>query len=109
MASGKPAAALDLLNAMLVSHPGDVSLRRLVVNAENEFCELADASGRFAVNILNDAQQSLSNVFAGLDPNVEDRFETIGHWTTLTGGTPILADALVALDCERRDKIVAWP
>lgn len=76
------------------------ALLLVCVNAENEFCELADASGRFAVNILSDAQQALSNVFAGLDPNVEDRFETIGHWTTLTGGTPILADALVALDCE---------
>jgi hypothetical protein len=38
MASGKPAVALDLLNAMVATHPGDVALRRLLVNAENDFC-----------------------------------------------------------------------
>jgi hypothetical protein len=38
MADGKPAAALDLLNAMVGTHPGDVALRQLVVNAENDFC-----------------------------------------------------------------------
>ena len=76
------------------------ALLLVCVNADNEFCEMADASGRFAVNLLKDDQQALSNVFAGLDPDVEDRFGAAGHWTTLTGGTPILADALVALDCE---------
>ena len=76
------------------------ALLLVCVNADNEFCEMVDASGRFAVNLLKDSQQELSNVFAGLDPDVSDRFEAAGVWTTLTGGTPILSDALVALDCE---------
>ena len=71
------------------------------VNAENEFCDLVDASGRFAVNILKDEQQHLSNVFAGLDDSTSaSRFASAGNWTTLRGGSPILTDALVALDCE---------
>jgi len=75
------------------------ALLLVCVNADNVFCELADASGRFAVNILKDSQQDLSNVFAGLE-DTDDRFATIGDWTTLTGGSPILADGLVSLDCE---------
>ena len=69
------------------------------VNVDNEFCALADASGRFAVNILGEHQQALSNVFAGIDAT-PDRFAAAGDWTTLSSGAPILADALVSLDCE---------
>ena len=75
------------------------ALLLVCVNAGNEFCELADASERFAVNILADGQQAVSNVFAGLD-GTDDRFARIGDWSVLSGGSPILADALVALDCE---------
>ena len=77
------------------------ALLLVCVNAENEFCALADASERFAVNILSERQQTLSNVFAGIAGNAgEDRFAAAGDWTTLSGGSPILSDALVSLDCE---------
>jgi hypothetical protein len=39
MDGGQPEAALELLNAMAAAHPGDDSLRQLVVNAEKDFCE----------------------------------------------------------------------
>ncbi|HXV75794.1 MAG TPA: DUF4388 domain-containing protein [Candidatus Polarisedimenticolaceae bacterium] len=39
MSGGQPEAALELLNAMAAAHPGDVSLRQLVVNAEQDFCD----------------------------------------------------------------------
>ena len=71
------------------------------VNADNEFCAVADAAGHFAVNILGAHQRLHSNVFAGLDEATSaDRFATAGEWTTLASGAPILSDALVALDCE---------
>ncbi len=38
MSGGQPEAALELLKAMANAHPGDVSLRQLVVNAERDFC-----------------------------------------------------------------------
>jgi flavin reductase (DIM6/NTAB) family NADH-FMN oxidoreductase RutF len=50
----------------------------------------------FAVNILREDQQELSNRFAYLQD--EDRFR-VGHWTTAVTGAPVLADALAWLDC----------
>lgn len=48
----------------------------------------------FAVNILREDQQELSDRFA----YKEDRF-TEGNWTTAKTGAPILEDALAWLDC----------
>jgi len=71
------------------------------INADNEFCAMADESGSFSINILKDYQADISNVFAGLaDTDDADRFASVGEWTTLTSGAPILTDALVSLDCE---------
>ena len=39
MSSGRPEAALELLNAISAAHPTDVALRQLVVNAEQDFCK----------------------------------------------------------------------
>ena len=77
----------------------DPALILACVNAENEFCSMADANGHFAVNLLTTSHTELSGVFAGLgtDPDV-DRFNH-GRWQTLKTGSPILTDALVSLDC----------
>ena len=50
----------------------------------------------FAVNVLHQGQQELSDRFAWLKD--EDRFAK-GDWTTAATGAPILADALAWLDC----------
>lgn len=55
-------------------------------------------SGVFAVNILTDGQAYLGLVFAGLIPEVEDRFTT-GMWESAVTGSPTLADAMTWLDC----------
>lgn len=49
----------------------------------------------FAVNILREGQEDVSNHFAFSD---EDRF-AVGNWTTAQTGAPVLADALAWLDC----------
>lgn len=54
--------------------------------------EAADAV--FAVNILREGQEELSNTFAWK----EDRF-SVGNWTTAKTGAPVLEDALAWLDC----------
>lgn len=78
----------------------DPALILVCVNSDNEFCSLARQSGHFAVNILPTTCVELASVFAGLsaDPDVL-RFD-IGEWTRLTTGSPVLSNALVALDCE---------
>lgn len=50
----------------------------------------------FAVNILAEDQQQLSNRFAFIKD--EDRFDE-GEWTSARTGAPVLADALAWLDC----------
>jgi flavin reductase (DIM6/NTAB) family NADH-FMN oxidoreductase RutF len=50
----------------------------------------------FAVNILAEDQQELSDRFAWKDP--EARFAS-GHWSTAETGAPVLEDAVAWLDC----------
>ncbi|MDJ0753343.1 MAG: flavin reductase family protein [Ardenticatenaceae bacterium] len=59
----------------------------------HEMMEHSDAV--FAVNILKEDQQELSNRFAW---SQEDRF-ALGKWGTAVTGAPVLEDALAWLDC----------
>jgi flavin reductase (DIM6/NTAB) family NADH-FMN oxidoreductase RutF len=57
---------------------------------------LEQEGAAFAVNILREDQQELSNRFAFVKD--EDRF-AVGHWENARTGAPVLADALAWLDC----------
>ncbi|MDQ7024639.1 MAG: flavin reductase family protein [Anaerolineae bacterium] len=59
----------------------------------HELFEQSDAV--FAVNILREGQEELSNRFAF---SKEDRF-AVGNWGTAVTGAPVLEDALAWLDC----------
>jgi flavin reductase (DIM6/NTAB) family NADH-FMN oxidoreductase RutF len=59
----------------------------------HEILERSDAV--FAVNILKEDQQELSNRFAW---SKEDRF-ALGNWGVGVTGAPVLEDALAWLDC----------
>lgn len=84
----------------------DPALILVCVNTDNEFCSLADHSGVFAVNIIPNDSVELATVFAGLSEHPEaSRFDT-GEWTNLTTGSPILTNALVALDCQVDSSVV---
>ncbi len=58
----------------------------------------------FSVNILAEEQQYLSEVFAW-KPD-EERFRH-GNWTQAQTGAPVLADALVWLDCRIHSRMSA--
>ncbi len=83
----------------MVSVCAEPALMLACVHSKNEFCDMADANGAFAINLLGEDQQTISNVFAGFgeDPTL-DRF-TVGTWTTRDTRSPILDNALVSLDC----------
>ncbi len=84
----------------------DPALLLICVNLDNEFCELVDKSGSFAVNILPSSCVDLATIFAGLGDNPEaSRFDS-GDWTRLTTGSPILSNALVALDCQLNSSLI---
>jgi flavin reductase (DIM6/NTAB) family NADH-FMN oxidoreductase RutF len=56
-------------------------------------------NGVFCVNTLGHAGAELADIFAGrTGVQGSDRF-TVGEWTTLATGSPVLATAVVAFDC----------
>lgn len=67
----------------------------VIINQNSRGHELLERPGAvFAVNILREDQEALSNRFAFM----EDRFAG-GDWVTAVTGAPILADALAWVDC----------
>jgi flavin reductase (DIM6/NTAB) family NADH-FMN oxidoreductase RutF len=57
------------------------------------------ASGRFSVNLLASGQDSIARCFSGeTGLRGEERF-TVGEWSPLVTGAPVLAGALVSFDC----------
>ena len=84
----------------------DPALLLVCVNLENEFCEMALKSGSFAVNIIPREGSELAAVFAGISGDAETPRFSVGDWTTLSTGCPILSNALVALDCELDSSLV---
>jgi len=62
---------------------------------------LIQESGVFAVNILSADQLEWGRRFAGLIPDLEDRFAGIAYHTALTD-SPILPGVLSWLDCKLR-------
>jgi flavin reductase len=56
-------------------------------------------NGVLCVNILSGAHQTLCSQFAGQGPPDQDRFAG-AQWTTLETGSPVLTDAVAALDCK---------
>ena len=60
---------------------------------------LVNQAGVFAVTILNDQQQDLSDCFAGRYPEREDRFCNVDTYTLLTGA-PSIVGGLASFDCK---------
>lgn len=60
--------------------------------------ELVSQAKAFAVTILAEDQQELSERFAGRAPDVEDRLAGIGTETLVTGA-PFIKGGLAYLDC----------
>lgn len=69
------------------------------VASYDEFC----ATDSFAINILSDSQQFLSELFASKAP---DKFEKTA-WRQERSGSPVLDDGLAWIDCAVHKKIVA--
>lgn len=87
---------------MTVSSFTSVSLEPPTVlvclNKESNGHRLVSQSKVFAVSMLSEGQEALSNRFAGLDPTVTDRFEGLAL-TTAETGSPLLPGAVAHLDC----------
>ena len=79
----------------------------VALDRDRRITPLVRAHGRFAVNILGEAQQALSDCFAGAAV-VPDREAFCGAaWTPGTGGLPLLDGAIATLACTVTDVVPA--
>lgn len=60
--------------------------------------KVIEKSGVFAANILSTNHLEAGKLFAGMYPDIEDRFSQ-NEWITAETGSPILADAVGWVDC----------
>ncbi len=69
------------------------------INKSGESYKMISESRIFCINILAFDQVELAKCFAGLTYNsLEDRF-TLGTWTNLKSGAPVLEGSLASFDC----------
>jgi flavin reductase len=92
----------DMPKGMTASSFASVSLDPLLVlvcvNQSLYTHQLIEQSGFFAVNILSTDQLEWGQVFAGMKPEIEDRFKQI-NYTTAQTGAPILPGVPGWVDC----------
>jgi flavin reductase len=70
------------------------------MNRNSSLNPVAQANGVLCINVLPADSQGLANLFAGFTgADRGDRFGE-GNWTTLATGSPVLEEAVVALDCD---------
>lgn len=99
----------DVKHGLTVSAFASVSpeppLIAVMIDQRHHAYPLLETEGTvFAVNILRQDQEELSNRFAWVKD--EDRF-AVGDWITATTGAPVLADAEAWLDCTIHDRFAA--
>ncbi|MES2436197.1 MAG: flavin reductase family protein [Pseudomonadota bacterium] len=70
------------------------------VNCSGEAHAAIEAEGSFCVNILAEEDKPISDLFAGRQSLRGAEKFTAADWTELQTGVPVLAHALVAVDCK---------
>jgi flavin reductase (DIM6/NTAB) family NADH-FMN oxidoreductase RutF len=88
--------------SMLVNWVGQVSFepRMLALSIENtaHFLEVVRKSGVFAINPLESGQRELAGHFGKSSAKVGDKLQGY-EWTAGSTGSPLLADAMGAVEC----------
>jgi flavin reductase (DIM6/NTAB) family NADH-FMN oxidoreductase RutF len=69
------------------------------VNRRNQGSPVLTENGVFCVNTLAADGEAIANTFAGRTPAARSERFSVGQWTTLTTGSPVLGSAVVACDC----------
>ena len=70
------------------------------INRENPRNEAFAGNGRFSLNTLSAEQQPVAAAFSGQTGLPPDERFSVGEWTTLSTGAPVLRGALAVFDCE---------
>jgi len=70
------------------------------MNRTSSLNPVVQGNGVLCVNLLPGDAQEIANLFAGFTgADQVSRFDT-GRWTTLATGSPVLEEAVAALDCD---------
>jgi flavin reductase len=88
------------LTASAVTSLSDTPAMMLAcIHADSQTLAAIEANGAFCINALSGQDQDVAEVFAGRRGLAgEERF-SIGTWSNLTTGAPVLTTALVTFDC----------
>ena len=68
------------------------------VNTSGQTHEKIIAAGTLCVNVLSEKQEDIAKAFAGMMGKDVARF-SMGEWTTLHTGSPVLKGSAASLDC----------
>ena len=85
----------------------DPALVMIALDRKRFIVPMIDASGRYAVNILAEDQQWLSDCFAGANVNPDRDAFCGAAWRPGETGLPILVGAIAALECRVQDRFEA--
>ncbi|TCU06094.1 flavin reductase family protein [Rhizobium sullae] len=69
------------------------------LNRKGSTCSAVSESGAFSVNLLGPENVELASTFASAPADLQDRF-SVGEWTMLKTGAPILQNSSASFDCE---------
>ncbi|MCX6048337.1 MAG: flavin reductase family protein [Chloroflexi bacterium] len=103
LVDGEPTGITASSFASLSLHPPQILV---CINKKLHTHQAIETSGTFAVNILGIEHQAWGMRFAGMFPEIVDRFQGIA-WETAVTGSPLLPGVLGWLDCEVRAAYMA--
>ena len=94
-----PAGRFGTTVSSMYSVSADPPTMLACINASSATCAAIEENGSFCVNLLGAEQRLVSDAFAGrIEAMRRDRF-LCGEWNRLATGSPVLRQALAALDC----------
>lgn len=95
-----PSGRAGLTVSAMSSVSADPPSLLICVNAQSKSAEAINRNAVFCVNVLNDNQVHVSDVFAARSA-LDDKF-SCASWRRQITGAPALVDALVSFDCKLR-------
>jgi flavin reductase (DIM6/NTAB) family NADH-FMN oxidoreductase RutF len=106
--SAGPAGKTGFTATAVCSVTDTPAMLLVCLNRGSKSAPLLSQNGVFCVNTLGAAEASIADTFAGrTGVHLDERF-SVGEWTTLKTGAPVLVSAVVAFDCRTVEiKVVA--
>lgn len=97
--SAGPAGKTGFTATAVCSVTDQPAMLLVCLNRRSNSAPLLAQNGVFCVNTLGAGESNLADIFAGRSGvHLEERF-SVGEWTALKTGSPVLATAVVAFDC----------